>query len=145
PLARPRATLLWERPGGGAVPTNDQPLSFGPGQEFQRAAFEVSISGPPPEEVLATLGGVRFAVAHVVVYDDTNHSNRLEHRLVGTQKGLDVVRGISNVAILWRGSEPGEQDSGTDPLMDTWPGYELVTIGSDGRSTIGSTPWVPGA
>jgi len=144
PVSRPRATLLWERPGGGAISTNDQPLSFGPGREFDGAPFEIDISGPPPEAALSSLHGVRFAVAHVVVYDDINHSNRFEHRLVGTPIGNDVVRGISNVAILWRGSEPGEQQSATDPLMDTWPGYELVTIGSDGRSTIGYTPWVPG-
>ena len=28
--------------------------------------------------------------------------------------------------------------------MDTWPGYELITVGPDGRSKVGFSPWRPG-
>jgi hypothetical protein len=142
-MERPRATLLWERPVSAALSTEDQPLSFRPGPQFERASLEVNLPGPPPEPALSKVDGVRFAVAHVIVYDDVDGSAHFEHPLVGATAARDRVRAISNVAILWRGPERWENEPAGDPFIDTWPGYELVTIGPDGRSTIGHTPWVP--
>jgi hypothetical protein len=143
PVARPRATLLWERPGGAAVSTNDHALSFRTGQPFESATFAIDLAGPPPESWVSRLGSTRFALAHVVVYDDVDQTNHLEHTLVSRQDGRDVVRGISNVAILWQAPGPRDSAATSDPFLDTWSGYQLVTIGPDGRSAMGHTPWAP--
>jgi hypothetical protein len=143
PVDRPRATLVWEKPRESAAATNDQALSFTSGQYFDHASFSVDLTAPPPESLMNRISNIRFALAHVVIYDDVDESNRLEHAIVGKRDGRDVVRGISNVAVLWRGPEPSNAAVATDPLADTWPGYQLVTIGPDGRSTTGRTPWAP--
>ncbi len=143
PLARPRATLLWERPAATAIASADQPLSFAPGTRFERAGFAVDLTHPPPDSAVSEIDGQRVAVAHLVVYDDVDHSDQLDHSLVGKSAGRDIVRAISNVAVFWRGPESTPELPPGNSFVDTWPGYQLVTVAPDSRSTRGHTPWIP--
>ena len=92
-LAHPRLALAWDKPGTntGVVYSNDVAISFG---AFNTAQYGLNVIAPPATAI-GLLGGTQVAIAYLVVYDDTNLANAYE-------AGVDSLRGISSVALVWR-------------------------------------------
>jgi hypothetical protein len=130
-----RVTLAWDLPGSAGVTlTHDAPLTFLP---HGYAAFEVAVNAPPAE-ALAEFGAVRAAVAHVLVYDDTDGNGQFD-------PATDVLRGRSPIVIAFR--SPGTPSSAlrTSPLRDLLPGMQFAHLHSDYTvpGGLGLTPFDP--
>ena len=56
--------------------------------------------------------------------------------------GRDLVWGISNVAVVWRGPRMALTGNDQSSFIDTYPGYQLAVMGVDYRSDGGTAPWL---
>lgn len=144
--ANPRheAVLLWENPMGDAA------IAVGPSTPITRttvgrtvyAQVPVLLRGAPPAEAVGRADGVGAAIAYIVVFSDLNGDHRLDHAYTGGAGATpDRILGVSNVAIVWR--DRGVTHTGLErsSFIDTYDGYQTVTIGADSRADGGRAPW----
>lgn len=142
--SRQEAVLLWENPlDGPAIPVAaSTPISRTTVGRNVYAQVPVLLRGAPPAEAIGRADGVGAAIAYIVVYSDRDGNHRLDHAYTGaTGSTPDRVLGVSNVAIVWR--DRGVTHTGLErsSFIDTYDGYQTVTIGADTRSDGGRAPW----
>ena len=138
-----KTVLLWERADGGNAIPAAPPSSFTRmtnGLSVTALTPALSLTGAPPVEAIGNADGVQAAIAYVVVFDDTNNNNTLDHAVTGGSG--DTLLGISNVAIAWRGGPTPHTGAERSSFIDTFEGYQTVVIGQDSRSDGGSAPWL---
>jgi hypothetical protein len=124
PFTNPRAVILWDHPnaGTGYTPSNDVAIAL-TATPPRSTPYAMNFSGMPPSDSLATVGGVSVAMGYVVIYDDVNANMQLD--LTGT----DHIRGVSTVAIAWRGTGTPDSTFATSPVANLLAGgYQTVTI-----------------
>ena len=124
-FVRPRAIIAWDKPNRGAgylfPPANDVMLTWQtpPPASPISAPYSMSFTDPPP--VTATVGGIDVAIGYVLIYDATSQAS--------TWSGNAVLRGVSTIAIAWRGTGTPDATYATSAVADLQsPGYQLVTV-----------------
>jgi hypothetical protein len=134
------AVLLWEQaPGGTVAIAQAAATRLSPSTDGRSAQFAVSLRDNPPAGAIGRADGIGAAIAYIVVFGDTNGDGRLDHPWTGGSG--ETVYGLSNVAIAWRASGVTHRGDERSSFIDTFPGYQTVTIGPDSRSDGGSSPW----
>jgi hypothetical protein len=143
-LTAPHLALLWEHPctGVGVPIGTPRPITAALSSAGWIDTVPLLLADAPPTEVRQMIYGGEVAIAYLVVFDDSNGNHLFEHPWTGGATAVDQVWGISNQAIVWRG--PPVPSCGEDhgSFIDTYQGYQLVTLGADFRSDGGSAPWL---
>lgn len=139
-----KAVLLWENAAGGpAIPAGPPSalVRMNSGIFVSTALTSaMTLSGRPPMDAIGMADGVSAAIAYLVVFDDANNNNALDHAYTGASG--DTVLGVSNVAIAWRGGVPLHTGTERSSFINTYEGYQTVVIGPDSRSDGGSASWL---
>lgn len=122
-FTRPRADLRWDLPGTADVRTADATLSFGSFYSWL-ATFPITMPGPPPDELVAPVGGVAVAVAFVEPYDDVNRNDRYD-------PGVDTLVGDAPFGVAWRGAQPSSAEFDRSAFADLVVGWQVVHFHRD--------------
>ncbi len=139
-----RVVLLWEHAQGEpAIPAGETaPLARMTSGRSTFARVPVRLEGRPPMAAIGMADGVGAAIAYIVVFLDVDRNGRLDHAYSAAAGGGDRVLGVSNLAIVWRDANVPHTGAENSSFIDTYDGYQTVSIGIDSRSSGGTAPWV---
>ena len=125
-FASPRVVILWDDPnhGTGYTASNDSAITVTAtaGSAPSSSVYAMTFSGSPPAAGVATVAGIPVALGYVVIYDDTNANMQFDI-------AADAIRGVSTIALGWRGTGTPDSTYATSPVADMWPGgYQVVML-----------------
>ncbi len=128
-FAHARVALVWDRAGVAVTSTQDSSLNF----FGAYARFPIAISALP-SDARVQVGNLDVALAYLVVYDDINNNQRYE--------SADVLRGLSPIAIAYRGAGVPNQTFANSQFQDLYEGFQFVHLHTDyaAAGAIGLAP-----
>lgn len=119
----PRASLLWDLPGGSRTLENGSTaVTLG----ATRGTYALNVPDVPMM-ALAPLHGVTVAFAHIIIYDDVDGSRGFNSSMAGGA-GPDIVRGVSPIGVAIRIGATPDSSFASSPFRLLKEGWQFVNV-----------------